>query len=57
MKTRETREDQLRYIKENQAEMERLANEAHEEMRWIWDNSNYLVAGIFAIGFAAGKLL
>ena len=52
-----TKEDQLRYIKENQAEMERLANEAHEEMRWIWDNANYLVAGIFALGFFAGVML
>ena len=52
-----TREDQLRYIRENQKELERLANEAHEEMRWIWDNANLLTAGIFAMGFFAGKLL
>ena len=52
-----TKAEQLKYIRENQKELERLANEAHEEMRWIWDNANYLVAGIFALGFFAGKLL
>ena len=52
-----TKEDQLRYIRENQKELERLANEAHEEMRWIWYDASLLTAWIFAMGFFAGVIL
>ena len=43
-----TREDQLRYIRENQKELEMLANEAHKEMRFLWDNA-WLLALVRAI--------
>jgi len=52
-----TKTDQLRYIMENREEMERLANEAHKEMRFLWDNAWSLALVIFSFGFITGLML